>query len=357
MDEMRLRVVIAPDEFGGTLSARAAAAAIADGWRCARPADLLDLLPQSDGGPGFIDVLASSGIGAPIEVSVAGPLGDAVLAQVLIDGTTAYIESAQACGLHLVTGGPSPETAWRASTAGVGDLILAALRAGAVRIVVGLGGSGTTDGGRGAADRLGGVPRARALLRDVDLVAATDVGNPLLGPTGAAAVFGPQKGADPATIGRLEARLAEWADELENAETGAGRVIRDVPGAGAAGGLGAFLVAVGGRRETGADVVAAATGRPARIAAADLVVTGEGRVDTQTAFGKVVAALGAEARRAGVPAVVLAGQVDEADLTGIVAAYSMVESAGSVTRSITEPVEVLTALAADVAKDVRRLLG
>lgn len=339
-------VVIAPDEFGGTMSASQAAHAIADGWRSVRPNDVLDLLPQSDGGPGFLEVLADSLGGELRTVGVPGPLGDPVEAQLLVDGRTVYVESAQACGLHLLGTSPSPQSAQRANTAGVGVLLDRALAAGAARIVVGLGGSGSTDGGRGAVQALGGLAAARARFRDVELIAATDVTNPLLGPTGATAVFGPQRGADAPTVAALEARLTAWSRELElDAEPVATR-----PGAGAAGGLGALLLALGGRREAGAALVAAVTGRAARIAGARLVITGEGTYDAQTRYGKVVASVAADARAAHLPAVVIAGQVGtDAEVAGVSAVYSMTEWAGSVQRAMREPRAILAEVAAHVA--------
>ena len=191
----------------------------------------------------------------------------------------------------------------RRTAAGVGQLIDAAIAAGG-RIVVGLGGSGCTDGGRALVDALGGLPAARARLAGVELIAATDVEHPLLGPMGAAAVFGPQKGADPATVVLLEARLAEWAAELNAV---AGRDVGAEPGAGAAGGIGAALLALGGRSESGAAVIAEHTGLAADVAAAELIITGEGRFDDQSLHGKVVSALAAGARDT--PVLVLAGQV------------------------------------------------
>ena len=346
--QTRRRVVIAPDEYGGTMTARAASAAIADGWRRARPDDVLDVLPQSDGGPGFLDVLSVAGVGRTVPVTAVGPLGRPVDAQLLLDGDVAYLESAQVCGLHLLgDDGPSPQSAWAADSAGLGTLLTAAVAAGARRIVVGLGGSATTDGGRGACDALGGPDAAHALLEDIDVVAATDVANPLLGPSGATAVFAPQKGADRATLDSLERRMALWADVLEHGR----RQVRDLPGAGAAGGLGAFLLAMGGRRRAGASVVADATDRPARIAGADLVLTGEGRFDAQTAYGKVIAAVTADARRTGVPVAVIAGQVAEgASVEGVAAVFSMTEWSGSVERSMHRPAEVLVEVAERVAR-------
>ena len=250
-----LRVLIAPDCFGDSLTAVQAADAIAEGWRRARPDDELTLAPQSDGGPGFVDVLAGR-VGERHTMRVSGPLTDEVDADwVLDDGDprTAYIECAQACGLALLGGPPTVQTALAAHSRGVGQLIAAAVQAGASRIVVGLGGSSCTDGGRGMIEALGGLGPARTLLADVELIAATDVEHPLLGPMGAAQIFGPQKGADPDTVAVLEQRLTDWAAELDAA---AGRPVSDEKGAGAAGGLGAGLLALGGRRESGATVIA-----------------------------------------------------------------------------------------------------
>ncbi|SIS09681.1 glycerate kinase family protein [Williamsia sterculiae] len=350
-----MRAVIAPDSFGDTLTSVQAAEAIAAGWRGRRPDDELILIPQSDGGPGFVDVLAER-FGEVRTETVDGPLGDPVSARWLFDAgrddsATAYIECAQACGLHQLGGPPTPSTALRADTRGVGRLVDAALRSGAGSVVVGLGGSGTTDGGRGLIDALGGLVVATERLRGIRLIAASDVENPLLGPEGAAAVFGPQKGADPAAVAELERRLTAWSGELAAV---AGRDVAGDPGAGAAGGLGAALLALGGRRVSGATVVADATGQQAAIAGADLLVTGEGRFDSQTLRGKVVASLTDTARRHGVPVIVMAGQVtlDPGTIrsAGIAAAYSLVEAAGSVERAMSDARGQLIAVAAVAAE-------
>ncbi|QZT65333.1 glycerate kinase [Mycolicibacterium austroafricanum] len=345
-------ILIAPDCFGDSLTAVQAARSIAAGWRRARPQDVLTLAPQSDGGPGFVEVLASR-LGEVRTTTVSGPLDTDVDAQWVLDTSppvTAYIECAQACGLALLGGPPTVRTALDAHSRGVGQLIAAARAAGARRIVVGLGGSGCTDGGRGMVEALGGPVAARDLLTGVELIAASDVEHPLLGPTGAAAVFGPQKGADPETVAVLEARLTDWAQELNAA---AGRDIRDDPGAGAAGGIGAALLALGARRESGAAIIAEHTALDADIAAADLVITGEGRFDDQSLHGKVVSALAAGARSRRIPVLVLAGQVtlDRAALqtAGIASAHSVTDHAGSVQRAIEDAASQLTGLAAEVA--------
>jgi glycerate 2-kinase len=341
-----LHVLIAPDCYGDSLTAVQAAEAIADGWRRARPDDELTLAPQSDGGPGFVDVLAGR-LGERRTLRVSGPLTAEVDADWVFDDAqprTAYIECAQACGLALLGGPPTVETALAAHSAGVGQLIAAAVAAGAGRIVVGLGGSSCTDGGRGMIEALGGLGQARSLLADVELIAATDVEHPLLGPMGAARVFGPQKGADPNTVLALERRLTDWAVELDAA---AGRAVSDEEGAGAAGGLGAGLLALGGRRESGATVIAEHTHLADDVASAQLVITGEGRFDDQSLHGKVVSALAGEAR--GTPVLVLAGQVtlDAAALrhAGIAAAHAIADHAGSVQLAIDDAANQLAGLA------------
>jgi glycerate kinase len=291
---------------------------------------------------------------------------------------TAYIECARACGLSLLGGPPTVETALAAHSRGVGQLMAAAVAAGAGRIVVGLGGSSCTDGGRGMIEALTAHARsrtktaharsrtntaharsrtensvgvARELLADVELIAATDVEHPLLGPMGAARVFGPQKGADPDAVQALERRLTEWAAVLDAA---AGRPVRDQPGAGAAGGLGAGLLALGGRRESGATVIAEHTHLLDDVAAAQLVITGEGRFDDQSLHGKVVSALAGAAR--GTPVLVLAGQVtlDEAALrdAGIAGAYSIADHAGSVQLAMSDAANQLAGLAEVTADEL-----
>ena len=288
-------------------------------------------------------------LGEVHSLRVHGPLTAQVSADWVLDPATpitAYIECAQACGLALLGGPPTVQTALAAHSRGVGQLIAAAVRASAARIVVGLGGSSCTDGGRGMVADLGGLAAGRKLLADVELIAATDVEHPLLGPMGAAAVFGPQKGADPDTVRVLEQRLSDWAVELNAA---AGRPVSDLPGAGAAGGIGAGLLALGGRRESGAAIIAEHTRLADDVAAAQLVITGEGRFDDQSLHGKVVSALAAGARSRRTPVLVLAGQVtlDEATLrqAGIAAAFSITDHAGSMQLAMADAANQLDGLA------------
>jgi glycerate kinase len=345
-------VLIAPDCFGDSLTAAQAAQSIAQGWRSSRPTDRLTLAPQSDGGPGFVDVLASR-LGEVHTVRVSGPLDDHVEALWVLDcapPVTAYIECAQACGLALLGGPPTVRTALSAHSRGVGQLIATAREAGAGRIVVGLGGSACTDGGRGMVEALGGLIAARALFDGLEVIAASDVENPLLGPKGAAAVFGPQKGADPGAVAILEGRLTSWA--VERAVI-AGRMVSDDAGAGAAGGIGAALIALGGRRASGAAVIAEHTALADDIATADLIITGEGRFDDQSIHGKVVSGLAAGARSRHIPVLVLAGQLalekSALQSAGIAAAFSITDHAGSVHRAIEDAANQLTGLASVVA--------
>jgi glycerate kinase len=343
-----VQVLIAPDCYGDSLTAVEAAEAIAHGWRRGRPDDELTLAPQSDGGPGFVGVLAGR-LGEVHTLRVSGPLTAEVSADWVLDPApprTAYIECAQACGLALLGGPPTVQTALAAHSRGVGQLIAAAARADAKRIVVGLGGSSCTDGGRGMVDELGGLVAGRKLLADVELIAATDVEHPLLGPMGAATVFGPQKGADPETVRVLGHRLTDWAVELNAA---AGRAVSEEAGAGAAGGIGAGLLALGGRRESGAAIIAEHTRLADDVAAAQLVITGEGRFDDQSLPGKVVSALATGARSRRIPVLVLAGQVtlDPATLreAGIAAAFSITDHAGSVQLAMEDAANQLEGLA------------
>ncbi len=422
-----VRVVIAPDSFGGTLTATDAAEAIAAGWRQAAPSDALTLVPLADGGTGFTEVLHAAVGGTWHETTVTGPLGEPVAARWLQVGATAYVESAAACGLHLLPR-RDPDVARAATTRGVGELLTDALASGVTEVVVGLGGSGTTDGGAGmlaalglaAVDAAGGPvgdggaallaavrfaragdtagdaageaaggaaaglaqsatrpgpdpdsrgsagggagaglaqsatrpgpgPDSRGWPAGVRLVAAVDVDNPLLGRHGAAAVFGPQKGADAAAVAELDAALGRFADLLATL----GRDMRHEPGAGAAGGLGAALLALGAERVSGAVLVRELVGLDAALDAADLAVTGEGSFDWQSLRGKLITAVARGAAERGVPCVVLAGQVSvgrrEAASVGVDAAYAAADEAGGAAASLADPVGTLTALARRVA--------
>ncbi len=346
-----MQVLVAPDCYGDSLSAVEAAAAIATGWTRSRPADRFVVAPQSDGGPGFVEVLASR-LGEKRRLRVSGPLDGTVDAEWVFDPgpATAYLECAQACGLALLGGPPTPETALSAHSRGVGQLIAEALRVGSTRIVVGLGGSACTDGGQGMIAELGGLHVARRQLDQVELIAASDTEYPLVGPWGAARVFGPQKGADTSTVAALEVRLEAWALELEAV---AGRDVSSEPGAAAAGGIGAGLLALGGRCESGAAIIAKHTHLADDLETAEMIVTGEGRFDEQSLHGKVVGFLADAAAPLGIPVIVLAGQVglenSAVRSSGIMSALSMAEYAGSARLAQADAANQLMGLASQVA--------
>ncbi len=365
-----MRILIASDKFAGTLSAAEATEAIAAGWRSTASEDVLELVPIADGGPGFLEVLHGVLNGNLLPLTVTGPLGEPVSATVLVADETAYIEVAQACGLHLVPvdrRNPTVTTSY-----GVGELLLAAIDAGVKRIVLGVGGSGINDAGAGMLAALGAQPadvlsRGGAGLADLSavdltlacdrfaairLVAASDVDSPLLGPHGTSAVFGPQKGATPEQVQALDAALAHFVRVVESAWPGAGR-IAGVKGAGAAGGLGYALLLLGAEHALGIGTVADALGLDSRIAAADLVITGEGCFDASSLRGKVISGVAALAREHAKPCIVLAGQVQvaphEMSTIGVQAAYSVAELAGSPQAAMEYPDKHLTALATQVA--------
>ncbi len=363
-----MRVVVAPDKFGGTLTAADAATALAAGWREVAPRDELILAPVSDGGPGLIVALHAAIPASRIsEVEADGPTGVARRRPFLLAGDTAYVEAAIACGLdELQREGGDVRTA---SSYGVGQLVAAAAGLPEVKtVVVGLGGSGVNDGGAGLWAALGAEPRDRLIgggigLRDlagltaaadlrVRLVAATDVDNPLLGLHGATAVYGPQKGADQAAIMSLDAALERWADAVESLAGQPG--MRDRPGAGAAGGLGFGLMALGAERESGADLVMSAVGLEAAIEGADLVVTGEGSFDATSLRGKVVSGVAARAQAAGVPCVVAAGQAHvgsrDAAAHGIDEVWSVADQLGSAQAAMAAGADGVRMLGAALAR-------
>jgi glycerate kinase len=346
-----MRVVVAPDSFKGTIGAADAAAALAAGWRAARPADEVTCLPLADGGEGTVAVLAAASTGARWhEARVSGPGAGPVTARWLeLPGQVHIIELASAAGLPQLAG-PDP---LGAHTAGVGELLGRALDAGARRIVLGLGGSASTDGGTGALAALGArfldagqraLPRgggALTRLASADLgglrppppdgvACLTDVRAPLLGPNGAAVVFGPQKGATAGQVIELEQGLAKLAVVL------GGRPAE--PGAGAAGGTGYGLAAAwGAELRPGSAEIARIAGLDAALAGAGLVITGEGRYDQTSAAGKVVGAVVAAASRAGVPAALVAGAIGGPPVPAIRRAVALAELAGGAAAAMAEP--------------------
>lgn len=318
-----MRVLIAPDSYKGTLTSVDVARALAEGWLRARPDDELRLAPLADGGEGTMVAIEAAGGWERIEADVRDPLGRVIRATWLRreDRTAAMVEMAAASGLSRLTA--DERDAVRATSAGTGDLVVAALDAGVRDIVLGIGGSATTDGGTGLLLALGarvGEDFASVDLANLDprlaetrLRVACDVTNPLLGPTGAAAVYGPQKGATPELVAALDARNASWADALEAAT---GRRERETPGAGAAGGVGFGLLCLTNhfaslRLQAGIDLVMDAAGFHQALQTADLVITGEGRIDAQTAFGKTALGVARRAETAGVPCVAVGGSVTQ----------------------------------------------
>ncbi|HEX9080840.1 MAG TPA: glycerate kinase, partial [Holophagaceae bacterium] len=331
-----LRILLAPDAFKGSLSAPEAAQAMARGFRKVFPDARLVECPVADGGEGTVRALVSARGGLLRRAVVSGPLGDPVEAVWGDLGRgQAVIEVAEASGWTRVPADRRDPRA--ASTRGTGELLRAVLEAGPREILVGLGGSATTDGGAGLLRALGArfldaegreLPEGGAALArlsridlrtldprlaEAEILVATDVDNPLIGPRGAAAVFGPQKGASPEVVRELDAALATLA-RIATEETG--RHVAEVPGAGAAGGLGAGLLwFTPARLRPGVDLVLEAMAFDRRLRGVDLVITGEGRTDAQTSMGKAPGGVAAAARRQGVPVVCLSGGLgDGADL-------------------------------------------
>lgn len=369
-----MRVLVCPDKFAGSLSAVAAAQAIADGWLSVAPSDQVFPRPMSDGGPGFVAVLAEATGGRRVPVETCDPLGRPAAGEILLVGDAAYVESAQACGLHLLS--PDERDPLHTTSYGLGALVAAAVESGARTVVVGLGGSAVNDCGAGALAALGVTPldaagyalpyggaalaRCAALAgggaprtRGAVLVAATDVDNPLTGPHGASAVYGPQKGATAQDVVLLDAALARFAQILERDLPTCPPGVARLPGAGAAGGLGAAMLALGGRCESGIGLVRWLAGLDKALDEADVVITGEGSFDDQSLRGKVVAGVAAACRERGLPCLVLAGQVtagpEKATAAGVTRAYSLVEHFGSVQRAMAEAAPGLHALAARLA--------
>lgn len=340
-----MRVVIAPDSLKGTATAVDVAGAVRDGWLTERPDDDLVLVPMADGGEGTLDAFAVAHPDAErVPVRVTGPDGEPVDTHWLrLPDGRAVVELAATSGLPLLGGVLRPETA---TSRGFGESIAAALDAGATGLVLGIGGSASTDGGRpvlealgldaGGAGGAGGAASAAAgglrPLPPGGVVVLTDVVSPLLGPTGAAAVFGPQKGLAVDRIGAVDARLAEWAARFPAVDP-------TTPGAGAAGGVGFGLLAWGATLVPGARAVADLLGLPGLLGGADVVVTGEGRFDEQSAAGKVPSVVLSlrDAHASAASALLVAGEVD-APLDAFRAAASLVVLA---TQTTGEPDDAL----------------
>ncbi|GAN52852.1 glycerate kinase [Tanticharoenia sakaeratensis] len=369
------KILIACDSFKESLSAFEVNAAIEDGFRHVFPDARYVLLPMADGGEGTAAILSRTTGGMLHTRSVRGPLGAPVAAHfgVLGDGRTAVVELAEAAGLALI-----PEVArdpLLASTYGVGELISAALDLGCNRIILALGGSATNDGGAGMAQALGirfhdadvvdlapgGVHLATLAAVDLEtrdrrlddavIEIACDVHNPLCGPDGASAIFGPQKGATPAMVRMLDDALMRFSTCLE---TATGVNVRDMPGGGAAGGAGAGGVALlGGRLRAGVDIVADTLGLDALLDGVDLVITGEGRLDHQTIRGKVPVGVARRAKSRGIPVIAIAGSLgtgcDEVHAHGIDAVFDVVPRPGTLADALRDARDNLTRTARNVA--------
>lgn len=371
-----MRIIVAPQEFKGSLTAVQAADAIAAGLTRALPSAVVEQVPLADGGPGTVAAVVAAAGGELRTVACRDPLGRPITAAFgLVDGgRTAVVEMAAAAGLTLLR--LEERDARRASTEGVGDLIRAALDAGVRRIVVGLGGSATNDAGSGMARALGVrfldadghelPPGGAALhrlarvdiagldprLRNVEVIGATDVRNPLCGPEGASAVYGPQKGATPAEVAELDAALRHYADVLRR---DLGVDVAEQPGAGAAGGLGAALVAfLGARLRSGFELVAEVVHLEPRLAGADLALTGEGRLDGQSLFGKTTVGVVRLARRHAVPVVALCGGLGEgweqALAEGLTAAWSIAPGPATLAELEARAAALLASAATQVAR-------
>jgi glycerate kinase len=326
-----VKIIIAPQAFKGSLQAHEVAAAMAEGVRTAKPNSQIISLPMADGGEGTVKAMVESTGGHLVTTEAHGPLGDKINAKwgVLGDGKTAVIEMAAASGLNLVP--ENRRDALTASTFGTGELIRAALESGYRKIIIGLGDSATTDGGTGMARALGinfldednqpippgggGLYQLKhidttgrhPLIGEGTIIGACDVTNPLYGPEGAAYIYGPQKGASAEDIKKLDAGLRHLADIIRR---DTGKDVSELPGGGAAGGLATGLVAfLNASLQSGVDIVCESTGYKKHLEGADLVITGEGRIDSQTARGKTICGIATRAKGSGVPVIAVAGEL------------------------------------------------
>jgi glycerate kinase len=384
MADRSLRVLVAPDSFGGALDSVAVAAAIARGWSRVRRDDEVVRRPMADGGEGTLAALADA-LGEAAErrtLATTDALGRPIDADWLLldEGRVAFVEMAAASGLaQLKPEERTPDNARIASTRGTGDVVRAALDAGVERVTIGLGGSATTDGGTGLLRALGvhflgpdgtELPDGGAALAELEsidasgldarlttvrLTVASDVTNTLVGSRGAAATYGPQKGADPAAVAELDAALARLGQKIEAAT---GRLVADLPGAGAAGGTTAgllgFTTAI---VRPGAEMVAELIGLAAALEEADLVITGEGRADEQTLHGKAAMGVATLARSRNTPVVLLCGGLGPgaetlADATAITIVQPIVDRPTDLTTAMADTDRLLEAAADRLARSI-----
>ena len=374
-----MKIVVAPDSFKGSVSALEAANAIEEGLRRVFPDATIEKIPMADGGEGTMQSLVDATGGHIHTCRVVAPLGNEVDAEfgILSDGETAVIEMAAASGLTLVT--PSERNPLRTTTYGTGQLIHAALEAGCRRLIIGIGGSATNDGGAGMAEALGvglldpngnqiphggdGLQQLTSIemegihpaIAETETVVACDVNNPLTGPNGASHVYGPQKGATPEMIEALDAHLGHFDSVLTRT---LGKSFNDIPGAGAAGGLGAGLMAfLNAELRLGVDIMIDAVNLRERVKGADVVFTGEGQLDFQTAFGKTPVGVAKVATADDIPVIAIAGGIAE----GAEAIYSV--GIDAMLSIVQEPMPLETAigeaarLISDTAEQAARLIS
>jgi glycerate 2-kinase len=347
------RAIVASDKFKGSLTSAEVAAAVGAGLRRVHPDMTVVSVPVADGGDGTLAAAVAAGFHL-VPVTASGPTGEPVKTGFARRDDVAVVELADVSGLVRLPGGvQAPMTA---TSRGTGELIAAAIDSGCTRVILGIGGSASTDGGVGIVKALGRTAALdlhglRERMAGIEVVVACDVDNPLTGATGAAAVYGPQKGANPEQVKELDAALAGWAD-LVARETG--QDLRDAPGAGAAGGVGfAALALLGAELRPGIELVLELVGFHEQLKGADLVITGEGALDEQTLHGKAVAGVAAAA--AGIPVVAVCGsnKLDPERLrsAGVVAAYALTDLEPDVRRCIAEPVPLLRRLGERIAVD------
>jgi glycerate kinase len=376
--EFVMKIVIAPDHYKESLTALAVATQIEAGFHEIFPAAEYVKVPMTDGGEGTVEAIVAATHGKIVQATVTGPLGNPIDAFFGLtgDGQTAVIEMAAASGLVLIP--PGERDPLRTTTFGTGELILAALDAGARRFLIGLGGSATNDGGAGMVQALGGrlldaqnkeleagggaLERLAAIdIKGIDprlhgcrIDVACDVDNPLTGPDGASAVFGPQKGATPEEVARLDRCLTRYAEQIQ---IDLGVSVADVPGAGAAGGLGAGLLAfLYARLRPGIEIVSEAVGLDRIIADADLVITGEGQIDSQTVHGKTPIGVAHLAKRHGKPVIAIAGSLAEGAAAvyggGIDAIFSVLAGISTREQALADAAENLRLAARNIASAV-----
>ncbi|MFS0750517.1 glycerate kinase [Oceanobacillus sp. 1P07AA] len=371
------KIVIAPDSFKESMTAKQAAVAIANGFKSVFKEQVdLELIPMADGGEGTTQSLADALKGTIYTKNVTGPLGDSVTASYAISGdrTTAIIEMAEASGIALVSS--DKRDPLKTSTFGTGELIQVALDHGVSKIILGIGGSATNDGGAGMVEALGGrlldskgnslpsgggslidldnidLSNLDERLQDVEIIVACDVDNPLLGEYGASAIYGPQKGADNKMVAELDSALSNYHDVLERVTK---KSVKDIPGAGAAGGLGAGLLAfLNAKLEPGVKIVLKETHFNNRVADADLVITGEGKIDGQTIYGKTPIGVAKAAKRINIPVIALSGTLgsdyEKVYDHGIDAAFSIVQGPCDLEDALKNGPDYLEGLARNVAR-------